>query len=248
MLVIPAIDLKDGKCVRLRQGDMGQETRYSDDPPQMARHWEQLGAQHLHLVDLNGAVEGHPQNFSQIEAILKAVSIPVQVGGGIRSLDTIRTYLQSGISKVVLGTAALEDPGLLAKACEEFPSRIVLGLDVRQGKVAVHGWTNLSDTAPEHVLTTLSPYPLSGLIYTDITRDGMLNGPNLPALQTMATSSPFPIIASGGITHVGDIRAIRSLGPRITGVIIGKALYEGTLDLRAAIEAAESNPAENKPC
>ena len=242
MVIIPAIDLKDGRCVRLRQGDMNQETSYSQDPPAMAQHWEALGAQRLHVVDLNGAVDGKPKNFDHVLAITQAISIPVQVGGGIRSLDTIREYLSHGVSKVVLGTAVLENPSLLEEASREFPDRILIGVDVKDGMVAVHGWTNVSDSTPEDVFQSLKPYALSGVIFTEISRDGMLDGPNLPALEHAARTSPFPVIASGGVTRVEDIHAVKKLGPNICGVIVGKALYEGTLTLPAALEAAASVP------
>lgn len=248
MIVIPAIDLKEGRCVRLRQGDMGQETLYSHDPAAMASHWEQLGAQCLHVVDLNGAIEGRPENYDQIAAIVKTISIPVQVGGGIRSVETVRKFLSLGVSKVILGTAALEDPDLLAQSCQEFPGRVLVGIDVKQGKVAVHGWTNLSFASPAQVFRSLAPFSISGVVFTEISRDGMLGGPDLEALGEAVASSPFPLIASGGITRERDIHAVRELGPKIIGVIIGKALYEGTLDLPAAVRAAGSEVPENRIC
>jgi phosphoribosylformimino-5-aminoimidazole carboxamide ribotide isomerase len=238
MLVIPAVDLKDGRCVRLRQGDMRQETTYSDNPPVMALHWERLGARLLHIVDLNGAIDGRPQNVSQIESILKAVSIPVQIGGGIRTMETIRQYLSHGASRVVLGTAVLENPTLLERACEEFPGRVLVGLDAKGGKVAVRGWTSVSGTLASDLMPRLFGYPLAAVIYTDITRDGMLEGPNLSALREIVTCSHVPVIASGGISRIEDIRAVKSLGSRIEGAIVGKALYDGKLDLTTAIEAA----------
>lgn len=237
MLVIPAIDLKDGRCVRLRQGDIREETVYSEDPPAMALHWEQFGARFLHVVDLNGAIEGQPKNASWIEAILKAVSVPVQVGGGVRTMETIREYLSLGVSRVVLGTAALQDRTLLERACAEFPNRLVVGLDARDGKVAVRGWTSLSDTSATELLKTLSGYPLCGVIYTDIAKDGMLEGPNLAALREVVGCAPVPVIASGGITRIEDLRAIKGLGPRVEGAIVGKALYDGKLDLKQAMAA-----------
>lgn len=240
MMVIPAIDLKDGRCVRLRQGDMAQETTYSHDPAAMARQWEALGAQRLHVVDLNGAVNGKPHNMDHVHAIAGAVSIPVHVGGGIRSLDVIRDYLSHGVSRVVLGTAALENTAFLADACERFPDKIFVGVDVKQGKVALHGWTNLSESTAEPVLASLKEYPLAGVIFTEISRDGMLEGPNVPALREAVAASPVPLIASGGITRVEDIRAIKELGPKIIGVIVGKALYEGALDLPAALAEARA--------
>ncbi|MDE3034433.1 MAG: 1-(5-phosphoribosyl)-5-[(5-phosphoribosylamino)methylideneamino]imidazole-4-carboxamide isomerase [Nitrospirota bacterium] len=238
MLIIPAIDLKDGRCLRLRQGDLQAETVYSDDPAAMAIQWERRGAQLLHLVDLNGAVEGQPKNQAGIEAIVKSLSIPVQVGGGVRDMETVRRYLDGGVRRVVLGTAALRDRGLLERACAQFPSRILLGLDARNGKVAVQGWTSQSETLATDLLKSMADLPLAGVIYTDIARDGMLQGPNLPALREIVARAPMPVIASGGITKADDIRAIRSLGPRIEGAIVGKALYDGKLDLQAALAAA----------
>ncbi len=238
MLIIPAIDLKDGRCVRLRQGDLQAETIYSDDPSSMAVQWERRGAQMLHLVDLNGAVEGQPKNMAGIEAIVKAVSIPVQVGGGVRDLEIIRRYLDGGVRRVVLGTAALRDRGLLERACSLYPSRILVGLDARNGKVAVQGWTSQSETLATDLLQSLAEFALAGVIYTDIARDGMLQGPNLAALREIAARSSMPVIASGGITKAEDIQAIKSLGPRIEGAIVGKALYDGKLDLKAALAAA----------
>lgn len=238
MLVIPAIDLKDGRCVRLRQGDLREETVYSEDAPGTALRWEKLGAKLLHVVDLNGAVEGQPKNLAQIEAILKSVSVPLQVGGGIRSLETIRQYLSKGVSRVVLGTAVLQDRSLLDRACAEFPKRILVGIDARDGKVAVRGWTSQSNISAKELLPTLSGYPLCGVIYTDIARDGMLEGPNLAALREIVACSPVPVIASGGITRVEDLQGIKSLGPKVEGAIVGKALYDSKLDLAAAIAAA----------
>ncbi len=238
MIVFPAIDLKDGRCVRLRQGDLTQETVYSDDPAAMARQWESGGAGWLHVVDLNGAVDGLPRNAEQIQAIVRAVSIPVQVGGGIRTLETVRHYLGMGVQRVVLGTAALRDRSLLEKATRDIPGQVLVGIDARQGKVAIRGWTDVSETSATALLGTLADFALAGVIYTDIARDGMLGGPNLAALREVAAVSALPIIASGGVTSVEDIAALRQLGPRIAGVIIGKALYDGKLDLRAALAAA----------
>lgn len=238
MLVIPAVDLKDGRCVRLRQGDMQDETVYSEDPPATALQWQQRGARMLHVVDLNGAVDGQPGNLPQIEAILKVVAIPVQVGGGLRRIETIRQYLRCGAARVVLGTAALRDPRLLEQACAEFPKQIVLGLDAKGGMVATSGWTNLSETKAIDLLVELSTRALAGVVYTDIARDGMLGGPNLEALREVLARSPFALIASGGITTVEDVRAIKALGPGIEGVIVGKALYDGKLDFASALQAA----------
>jgi len=237
MMVIPAIDVKDGRCVRLRQGDMAAETVYSDDVASMARRWEAAGASMIHLVDLNGAVEGEPKNFLHIEAVRKAIGVEVQVGGGIRTLSTVRRYLEAGVSRIVLGTAALMDRKFLDEACREFPRRILLGLDARDGKVAVKGWTSVSKTTAIDLLRELSGYPIGAVVYTDIARDGMMGGPNLSALREIAAHSPFPVIASGGISHVEDLKAVRSLGPQVVGAIVGKALYDGKLDYRAALAA-----------
>lgn len=240
MLVIPAIDLKDGRCVRLRQGDMAAETVYSEDVPAVARKWQQSGASVIHVVDLNGAVDGAPRNLPQIEAVMKTVSVNIQVGGGIRNIQTVRRYLNAGVARVVLGTAALTDRAFLEQACKEFPRRILLGLDARGGKVVVKGWTAVSETRAIDLLKEVSGYDIGAVIYTDISRDGMLSGPNIVALKEVAELSPFPVIASGGITRVEDLRAVRSLGPRIEGAIVGKALYDGKLDYRAALAALDT--------
>lgn len=237
MIVIPAIDLKDGRCVRLRQGDMAAETVYSTDVPAMARQWQQQGAGLIHVVDLNGAVDGEPRNLREIQSVIATVSVKVQVGGGIRTIETVRRYLHAGVSRVVLGTAALTDRAFLEQACREFPQRIVLGLDARDGKVAVKGWTAVSDTKAIDLLCDLSGLALGAVIYTDIARDGMLDGPNLPALREVAAQAAFPVIASGGISRVEDLLAVRAIGSRIEGAIVGKALYDGKVDYRAAVEA-----------
>jgi phosphoribosylformimino-5-aminoimidazole carboxamide ribotide isomerase len=242
VLVIPAIDLKDGRCVRLRQGDMAAETVYSDDVQAVARKWQAGGAAMIHVVDLNGAVDGEPRNLSQIEAVIKTVSVKVQVGGGIRTIETVRRYLHAGVSRVVLGTAALTDRAFLEQACKEFPGRILMGLDARGGKVAVKGWTAVSDIKAVDLLKELSGCAIGSVIYTDIARDGMLSGPNIPALEEIVAHSPCPVIASGGISRIEDLLAVRSLGPRIEGAIVGKALYDGKLDYRAAVAALTPYP------
>lgn len=239
MLVIPAIDLKDGRCVRLRQGDMAAETVYSDDVQAVAKKWQAGGAQIIHVVDLNGAVDGEPRNLSQVEAVIKMVSVKVQVGGGIRTIETVRRYLHAGVSRVVLGTAALTDRAFLEQACKEFPGRILLGLDARGGKVAVKGWTAVSDVRAVDLLKEVSGCAIGAVIYTDIARDGMLNGPNIPALEEIVAHASCPVIASGGISRIEDLLAVRSLGPRVEGAIVGKALYDGKLDYRAAVAALD---------
>jgi len=238
MMIIPAIDLKDGRCVRLRQGVMQDETVYSHDPAEVARRWEGEGAQLLHLVDLNGAVDGVPRNRTAIESIVKSVSIPVQVGGGIRGLDTLSSYLASGISRVVLGTAVLADPALLEEACRRFPGRIIVGIDAKQGKIAVKGWTDVVDQDAAAFVERLAGLAIHAVIYTDIARDGMMEGPNLEGLRRMVRACPVPLIASGGITRLEDLKQLRMLGPKVIGAIVGKALYEGVIELRSAMAAS----------
>ncbi|TLY38484.1 MAG: 1-(5-phosphoribosyl)-5-[(5-phosphoribosylamino)methylideneamino]imidazole-4-carboxamide isomerase [Nitrospirae bacterium] len=238
MMIIPAIDLKDGRCVRLRQGVMQDETVYSHDPAEVARRWEGEGAQLLHLVDLNGAVDGVPRNHAAIESIVKSVSIPVQVGGGIRGLDTLSSYLASGISRVVLGTAVLADPALLEEACRCFPGRIIVGIDAKQGKIAVKGWTDVVDQDAAAFVERLAGLAIHAVIYTDIARDGMMEGPNLEGLRRMVRACPVPLIASGGITRLEDLKQLRMLGPKVIGAIVGKALYEGVIELRSAMAAS----------
>lgn len=237
VLVIPAIDLKDGRCVRLRQGEMAAETVYSDDVQAVARRWQEGGASLIHVVDLNGAIDGEPRNLPQIETVLKTVKVKVQIGGGIRTIETVRRYLRAGVSRIVLGTAALTDRAFLEEACQEFPRQILLGLDARDGKVAVKGWTAVSETRAIDLLKEVGGLAIGAVIYTDIARDGMLNGPNLPALKEVVASSSFPVIASGGISRIEDLLAVRSLGPGIEGAIVGKALYDGKLDYQTAVAA-----------
>jgi len=246
VLIIPAIDLKDGRCVRLRQGDMAAETIYSDDVTEVARKWQQSGAALIHVVDLNGAVDGEPKNLPHIQSIIRSVTASIQVGGGIRTLDTVRQYLNAGVSRVVLGTAALTNQTFLEEACREFPHRVLLGLDAKDGRVAVKGWTSVSEVKAIDLLLELSDCSIGAVIYTDIARDGMLNGPNLSALQEIVECSPFPVIASGGITSLEDLRAVQSLGTQIEGAIVGKALYDGKLDYQAAISALNSHPSAGR--
>lgn len=239
MIVIPAIDLKDGRCVRLRQGRLEEETVYSQDPAGMARRWESEGARLLHVVDLNGAVEGVPRNRAGVEAILKAVKIPVQVGGGIRDLATVEAYLAAGAERVVLGTAVVQDAGLLEEACRRFPGRVIVGVDAKDGRVAVRGWTAVADQEATDFVGRVAGLAVYAVIYTDIARDGMLEGPNLDGLRRMAAVCPVPLIVSGGITRTEDLRHLRALGPKVIGAIVGKALYEGRIALRAAMAAAD---------
>jgi phosphoribosylformimino-5-aminoimidazole carboxamide ribotide isomerase len=238
MLIIPAIDLKDGQCVRLTQGDMQKATVYSSDPAAMARKWQDQGAQLLHVVDLNGAFEGEPKNLGHVEAIAAAVAIPIEVGGGIRSLDTVRMYLGVGARRVVMGTTALKHREVLEEILEVFPERIVVSIDAKNGMVATDGWKTVTGIAASEAVKSFAGLAISAVIYTDISKDGMMEGPNLSSLKLIVEASPVPVIASGGITSIEDIAAIKALGPRIEGVVLGKALYEGKIDLRKAVAAA----------
>ena len=238
MLIIPAIDLKDGQCVRLTQGNMHQATVYSSDPAAMAKRWVDQGAQLLHVVDLNGAFEGEPKNLAHVEAIAAAVSIPIQVGGGIRSLDTVRMYLGVGAKRVVMGTTALRHRQVVEEILEVFPERVVVYIDAKNGLVATDGWKTITDITAREAILSLSGLALAAVMYTDIAKDGMMAGPNIMSLKLIADASPVPIIASGGITNLDDIKAIKALGSKVEGVVLGKALYEGKIDLRQAIAAA----------
>jgi phosphoribosylformimino-5-aminoimidazole carboxamide ribotide isomerase len=242
MLLIPAIDLKDGQCVRLKQGEMEDATVFSDNPGAMARHWLEQGARRLHLVDLNGAFAGKPVNEEAIKAIVEAVGddIPVQLGGGIRDLDTIERYLDDGIDYVIIGTAAVKNPGFLQDACSAFPGHIIVGLDAKDGKVAVDGWSKMTGHDVVDLAKKYEDYGVEGVIYTDIGRDGMLSGVNVEATVRLAQSLLIPVIASGGIASMSDIDALCAVEHEgVTGAITGRAIYEGTLDFRAAQARAD---------
>jgi phosphoribosylformimino-5-aminoimidazole carboxamide ribotide isomerase len=235
-MIMPAIDLKEGQCVRLLQGDPGQKTVYSEDPVQMARHWEAKGAECLHVVDLDGAFSGLPIHLDLIGEIARGVQIPIQVGGGMRSLETIGAFLDRGAHRVILGTKAAGSPDFLEEACRRFERRILLGIDARGGYLSVEGWTQATSLRAVDFAQEVSHYPLNGIIYTDISRDGMLKGPNLHALGEMAEATSLPLIASGGISSLEDVRAIMTLeGKGVIAMIIGKALYSGRIDLSEAI-------------
>jgi phosphoribosylformimino-5-aminoimidazole carboxamide ribotide isomerase len=236
MLIIPAIDLKDGQCVRLRQGEMDDSTVFSDDPVAVARRWVEAGCRRLHLVDLNGAFAGEPVNGEVVTAIAAAwPDLPIQIGGGIRSLETIEHYVQAGVSYVIIGTKAVKEPAFVAAACAAFPGRIIVGLDARDGRVATDGWAEVSDLMATDLAKRFEADGVSAIVYTDIARDGMMQGVNVEATVTMARASSIPVIASGGITDLGDIRAlIAASEPGIIGAITGRAIYEGTLDVAEA--------------
>ena len=246
MLLIPAIDLKDGHCVRLKQGDMDEATIFSEDPAAMARHWIDQGARRLHLVDLNGAFAGKPKNAAAIKSILTEVGteIPVQLGGGLRDLDTIETCLDSGISYVIIGTAAVKNPGFLQDACSAFPGHIIVGLDAKDGKVAVDGWSKLTKHDVIDLARKFEDQGVEAVIYTDIGRDGMLSGVNIEATVKLAQALSIPVIASGGITDIKDIHALCAVAAEgISGAITGRAIYEGSLDFKQAqAEADRLNP------
>ncbi len=242
MLIIPAIDLKDGRCVRLRQGDLQNATIFSADPVTVAEQWYDQGARRLHLVDLNGAVAGKPKNEDVIRAIVRAVGddIPVQIGGGIRDLDTIERYLDFGIEYVIIGTAAVKDPGFLQDACSAFPGNIIVGLDARDGKVATDGWSKLTKHDVLDLGRKFEDYGVESIIYTDIGRDGMLTGVNIEATVRLAQHVRIPVIASGGVTDLTDIEALCAVEQEgVEGVILGRSIYEGTLDFQAAQDMAD---------
>ena len=237
MLIIPAIDLKDGKCVRLKQGEMGDATVFSEDPAAMAVRWVEQGARRLHVVDLNGAAAGKPKNEPAIKAILKAVDgrIPVQLGGGIRDLDTIERYVDSGIATVIIGTAAVKTPGFLQEACTAFTGHVMVSLDAKGGKVAVDGWSKMTGHDVVDLAKKFEDYGVEAVIYTDIGRDGMLNGVNIEATVALARHLSVPVIASGGLTNLDDVKALCKVEAEgITAAITGRAIYEGTLDVAEA--------------
>lgn len=242
MLLIPAIDLKDGQCVRLKQGEMDAVTVFSDDPAAMAREWVKRGARRLHLVDLNGAFAGTPKNEAAIRAILKEIdgAIPVQLGGGIRDLDTIERYLDAGIQYVIIGTAAVKNPGLLRDACAAFSGHILVGLDAKDGKVATDGWAKLTGHDVVDLAKKFEDYGVEAVIYTDIGRDGMLTGVNVDATARLARAIRIPVIASGGLATMDDVEALCAVADDgILGAITGRAVYQGTLDFVAAQKRAD---------
>ncbi|RKP45741.1 1-(5-phosphoribosyl)-5-[(5-phosphoribosylamino)methylideneamino]imidazole-4-carboxamide isomerase [Pararobbsia silviterrae] len=243
MLLIPAIDLKDGQCVRLKQGDMDQATVFSENPAAMARHWVNQGARRLHLVDLNGAFAGKPKNEAAIRAIIEEVGadIPVQLGGGIRDLNTIERYLDDGLSYVIIGTAAVKNPGFLQDACSAFGGHIIVGLDAKDGKVATDGWSKLTGHEVIDLAQKFEDYGCESIIYTDIGRDGMLQGINIDATVRLAQSVKIPVIASGGLSKLADIDLLCEVEDHgVEGVICGRAIYAGELDFAAAQSRADA--------
>ncbi len=239
MIVIPAIDIKNGRCVRLEQGRMDRETVFSDDPAAMARRWAAQGASLIHLVDLDGAVSKAPRNHAVIAAIVEAVDVPLQLGGGIRDLATIEKYFELGVERIVIGTEAIRNPSLLEDAGRRFPGRMVVGIDARNGLVAIEGWTETTETTAVDLARRFEDCGLAAINFTDIHRDGMQTGPNIEATGQLARAVAIPVVASGGVSTLDDIRNLKPLeADGVTGVITGKALYSGTLDLKAAMAVA----------
>ncbi len=245
MILFPAIDLKDGQCVRLKLGDMAQATVFNDDPAAQARSFENQGFEWLHLVDLNGAFEGRPVNAAAVDAILKSVRLPVQLGGGIRSLAQIEAWLAKGIRRVILGTVALRDPGLVREACRLFPGRIAVGIDAKGGRVAVEGWAETSDLTAVDLAGRFADVGVSTIIFTDIDRDGVLKGLNIESTLELARAVPIPVIASGGLAAMDDIHRLLQLDCRILeGAISGRAIYDGRIDVAEALQLIR----EARPC
>ncbi len=241
MLIIPAIDLKDGQCVRLEQGRMDRATVFSGNPGETASQWARKGARRLHVVDLNGAVAGKPVNESAVKEIVAAVDsdVPIQLGGGVRDLETIERYLDDGVSYVIIGTAAVKNPGFLHEACDAFPGHIIVGLDAKDGKVATDGWSKLTKHDVIDLAKRFQDYGVEAVIYTDIGRDGMMTGVNIEATVRLAQALTVPVIASGGLNHLDDIRNLRQVESEgITGCIAGRAIYEGRLDFAEALKVA----------
>jgi phosphoribosylformimino-5-aminoimidazole carboxamide ribotide isomerase len=240
MEIWPAIDLRGGKCVRLKQGDYAQETVYGDDPAEMARRWVIEGAEYLHLVDLDGARDGHWANRAAVQAIVRAVQVPCELGGGIRDEATITELLDLGVSRVVIGTKALKEPQWFVDMCRRWPGRLALGIDAKNGFVATDGWLETSSTSATALAQQYAREPLAAIIYTDIAKDGMLAGPNFTAMAEMQRAVSLPVIASGGVTTADDVKRLAEIG--MAGAILGRALYENRLTLREALENANVQP------
>jgi len=236
MIILPAIDLKEGRCVRLEQGLMDKDTVYNDDPAAQARIWQEMGGELLHIVDLDGAFAGVPKNKKAIKAIVEAIDIPSELGGGIRDMATIEAYLELGIDRVILGTVAKENPALVKEACKKFPSRIVVGIDAMNGLVAVRGWADVTKKLATEMAKEMEGFGVEAIIYTDIARDGMMQGPNIEATRALAEAINIPVIASGGLSSLDDIRRLMAIeASGVTGVITGKAIYSGAINLREAV-------------
>ena len=240
MIIYPAIDIRGGRCVRLTEGRFDAETIFADDPAEMALKWAGLGAEFLHLVDLDGALAGEGKNVPVIERILQSVSIPVQLGGGIRNLETIEKLLSLGVTRLILGSAAVKNPQLVEEACKKYPGHIAVGIDAKNGEVAIEGWGKGSGVAATELAKKMAAYGVETIIYTDISRDGMLSGVNVEATAALARACGVPIIASGGVASLEDIRRVKAVeSDGVQGCIIGKAIYTGAVDLKAALALAK---------
>jgi phosphoribosylformimino-5-aminoimidazole carboxamide ribotide isomerase len=242
MQIWPAIDLRGGKCVRLQQGDYNRETIFGDDPAEMARRWIAEGAQYLHLVDLDGARDGTSANRQVVAEILDAVDIPCELGGGVRDESTIRSWLDAGLERLVIGTQAIKEPDWFREMCRRYPERLVLGVDARDGRVATDGWLDVSDVAATDLAQQYADEPLAAIVYTDIAKDGMMAGPNLPAMRDMNESVKLQVVASGGVSSLEDVGQLAGIG--MAGCIIGRSLYEGKLTIAEAIKAANAEAAK----
>lgn len=248
MDVIPAIDLLEGRCVRLFQGDYAQSEVYNENPVEVARQWETEGATRLHLVDLDGAKAGKPENWQAIEAIARAVSIPIEVGGGLRDADRVSALFDLGVQYAILGTVAVENPELVGQLCRQFPGQIIVGIDAREGKVATRGWLETSAVMAVELAQRMGEMGATEIIYTDIKRDGTMQGPNMEALRELATAVDTPVIASGGVSSVADLMRLLTLVPSgVTGAIVGKALYTGDISLKQAIRAVGNGRWQDVP-
>jgi len=236
MQILPAIDLRGGNCVRLRQGDYNQETVFGENPAEMARHWVELGGEFLHLVDLDGAKDGAPTNLEAIRSIVKTSGVPCELGGGIRNEETIRSLLELGLNRLVIGTLALRQPEWFREMCVKFPNRLVLGIDARNGYVATDGWLETSQTKAIELAEQFNDLPMAAIVYTDIATDGMMKGSNVPAMKEMKDAVRVPVVASGGVTTLEDVRRLKEAG--LDAAIIGRALYEGTIQLPEALKIA----------
>ncbi len=240
MFVIPAIDLKDGKCVRLLQGRADQVTEYSSEPVDVARQWESCGARLLHIVDLDGAFTGNQRNMESICEIREAVKMDVEVGGGIRDMERIDLLISAGINRVILGTIAIERPELVKEACKKYPDRVLVGIDAKNGLVAVKGWVEVTKVKAKELALKMQDYGVAGIIYTDISKDGMMTGPNIEATCEMVETLNIPVIASGGVSSIEDIKNLMKI-KNLWGVITGKAIYSGAIDLKEAIRLTENS-------
>lgn len=242
MNIIPAVDIKGGRCVRLAQGKADQETVYSEDPLAVANDWDEQGARLIHVVDLDGAFDGKPVHADLIKNIIYNSSVDIQIGGGIRTLDAIKTYVDAGAYRVILGTVAQKDPDFVKQACEQFPGKIMVGIDARDGMVAIKGWVEVTDQKAADLAKAMEPLGVAGFIFTDISRDGMMQGPNLESIKSFAENTSLPVIASGGVSRPEDISALLALKTQgLSGIIIGKALYDKRVDFKQALQLAEKN-------